>query len=563
MSNQIVRVLLAAVALLMALTGCSRKDADPQADLQKRDGQVQAAARRAGRDFVILATTDLRDVQPLEQLALRATGVRLKFVFSSTMESTEAVLTGKTNASAAWFANAKYLLSDPAGQARVKLQEKIMFSPLAIGVSESDAQALGWDRPEVASKVTWKTITSAARDGKLHFAMSNPATSNQGFMALMGVVAAAADKADALTADDVDRGAIAAFLKGYRLVGDNSSDLFRQFMSEQGPRLNGFINYESLLMSFNASGKLREKLTIVRPNQGVSTADYPLMLLDDSRRDEYLRLVEWLKGPQAQEWLARETLRRPVNAEVASRLTEVLPDTGTLVELPFSPDRRLANGLIESYRNEFRRPIASTFVLDVSGSMRKDGRLQQMQKAIGYIAGDDASLTGRVARLTDREKIWLMSFSDHPNQPVLFEIPAAKPRTKGVATMADTQAKTAVLDGVRQFVDGLRADGETALFDSVLLALQNMAAERASHPEYQYSVVALTDGMNSVGTFDSFVERYRTQPEAVKSIPVFMILYGDARVEELQSLVSVTGGKVFDATKTPLFSVFKEIRAYQ
>ena len=78
------------------------------------------------------------------------------------MESTEAVLSGKTKADAAWFANAKYLLSDPQGQARVKLQEKIMLSPITVGVSESAAKKLGWDDPATAEKVTWKTISKAA-----------------------------------------------------------------------------------------------------------------------------------------------------------------------------------------------------------------------------------------------------------------------------------------------------------------------------------------------------------------------------------------------------------------
>ena len=47
------------------------------------------------------------------------------------MESTEAVLNGEAKADAAWFANARYLLSNPQGQSRVKLQEKIMLSPIA------------------------------------------------------------------------------------------------------------------------------------------------------------------------------------------------------------------------------------------------------------------------------------------------------------------------------------------------------------------------------------------------------------------------------------------------
>ena len=358
---------------------------------------VQAPAAAPAADspvFKVLATSDLRDAQPLEDMVAKATGVKLKFSFGGTMESTEAVLTGKTDAHAAWFANAKYLLSDPQGQARVKLQDKIMLSPIAVGVSESAAKKLGWDDAATAAKVDWKVITQAARDGKLSYALSNPATSNQGFMALMGVVAAASNKAEALSAEDVDRTAIANFIKGYKLPGDNSTYLSEKFIEQQGTKVNAFINYESWLLSLNNSGKLREKLTLVYPREGVSTADYPFMLLNDERRADYQKIVAYLKGTEAQTWLARQTLRRPINAEVAASLGDLLPKGGMLVELPFSPDRALSDGLIDAYLNEFRRPIASTFVLDTSGSMAGNNRRAQLIEAL--------ALRGRGRRVAHR-----------------------------------------------------------------------------------------------------------------------------------------------------------------
>ena len=408
---------LLAGAAALALAACGRNEPEPAKAPPPPKAETQV--------FSVLATTDLKDAQALEQMVEKATGVKLRFSWGGTMESTEAVLSGKTKADAAWFANAKYLLSDPQGQARVKLQEKIMLSPITVGVSESAAKKLGWDDPATAEKVTWKTIAKVASEGKLTYALSNPATSNQGFMALMGVVAAASDKADALAAADVDRGAIASFLKGYKLVGDNSTYLAEKFIEGQGPRLNAFINYESWLLSLNNGGKLKEKLVLVYPKEGVSTADYPFMLLQDARRADYQKVVAYLKGSEAQTWLARQTLRRPISGEVAAQVADLFPKAGgTLVELAFSPDRQLSDGLIDAYLNEFRRPIASTFVLDTSGSMEGGGRRAQLVQAIHYIAGDDASLTGRLAKLTDRERVWMLPFSDRPRQMTYFELPA-------------------------------------------------------------------------------------------------------------------------------------------
>jgi Ca-activated chloride channel family protein len=383
-------------------------------------------------------------------------------------------------------------------------------------------------------------------------------------MALMGVVAASSQKTDGLSAADVDRAAIAAFLKGYKLPGDNSTYLSERFIEQQGTYVNAFINYESWLLSLNQSGKLREKLVLVYPHEGVSTADYPLMLLNDARREDYQKVVAYLKSEPAQVWLAKTTLRRPIVPEFAAKVADVLPSQGMRVELPFSPDRALADGLIDAYLNEFRRPIASTFVLDTSGSMEREGRRQQLVQALHYIAGADRSLTGRIARLTNREKLWLQPFSDTPYGLQAFEIPGGSATAKGVQIQEDSDAKQQSLADVRQFADGLRMRGGTALFDAVYQSLQHMAAEKAKNPSYQYSVVAFTDGENNQGrTFAQFKQDYMALPEDARAIPVFMVLFGEANERELNDLVKVTGGRLFDARKTPLYSVFKDIRAYQ
>jgi Ca-activated chloride channel homolog len=527
---------------------------------------TQAAPEATGGSpLQVLATSDLKDLEPLAAQIKSATGVDVQFRFGGTMESTQEVLSGdsggKPKPDVAWFANAKYLLSDAAGQGRVKVQEKIMLSPIAVGVSKSDAARHGWDKPE--AKLTWADIARAAKEGKLQYALSNPATSNQGFMALLGVVAAAGGKGEALSAADVDRGAIADFLKGYKIVGDNSTYLAEQFIKQQGTRANAFINYESWLLSLNASGKLREPLHLIYPFEGVSTADYPFMLLNESKRADYLKVVDYLKGDAAQLWLARQTLRRPMRAELAAQVADILPARGFQVELPFSPDRQLADGLIDAYLNEFRKPIASTFVLDTSGSMQGKRR-EQLVEAIHYLAGADASLTGRVAKLTNRERLWFLPFSDRPREPVPFQIPAGSKLSKGVLPQVDTDAKLAELKRVRDAADALNMAGGTALYDSVLAGLQHMLEERKRNPDYQYSVVAFTDGKNTVGRkLEDFKRAYEQLPEDVRGIPVFMVLFGEAGEADLKELVNITGGRVFDARKTPLYAVFKDIRAYQ
>lgn len=536
----------AALVTSLALAACGRSESPKPTQAP--------AVPTAANTLSILATSDLRDLEPIAANIEKATGVQVSFKFGGTFESTEAVQADTAKTDAAWFANAKYLLSDPKGQARVKLQEKIMLSPLVIGVSESSAKQLKWDGE---AKVTWADVMQAAKSGKLRYAMSNPASSNQGFMSVMGVAAATSGKSEALTLADINREAVRDFLSGYKLIGDNSTYLSQKFKERQGnapDQINAFINYESWLLSLNASGELKERLTLIYPHEGVATADYPLMLLNDTKRAQYQKVVAYLKSEPAQLWLAEKTLRRPINPDVAKKVAKLFQTDRILIELPFTTDRAVADSLIESYLNEYRVPTASTFVLDVSGSMNDDGRLGKLRGALHAIAGADNSITGRFSRLTSRERLWLMPFSSKVFEATRFEIPPTAKQEEKEARFAE----------IRRYADNLVAKGGTALYDAIYAALEQLDAERAASPGYAYSVVVFTDGERTEGMkIDAFMRRYHELSPAAKKIPVFLVLYAGGDEAALKQIASATGGKVFDARKVPLASVFKEIRSYQ
>ncbi|MDG4597242.1 MAG: VWA domain-containing protein [Candidatus Contendobacter sp.] len=539
MAEAAVRRLTLAFLLAMVALGLAACDNAPAPS-----ENIKAAPDPAA--FSILATSDLRDAEALASMIQQATGVKVRFIFGGTMESADKVINGKADADAAWFANAKYVLSDPAGQARVKMQEKIMLSPLVIGVSRSDAQRLGWTGD---AKVTWKAVAEAAQSGRLRYAMSNPASSNQGFMALMGVAAAFADKPEALTLADVRKDRVREFLAGYKLVGDNSTYLSERFIEKQGAEINAFINYESWLLSLNQSGKLREPLALIYPHEGVTTADYPLLLLNDAKRADYIKIVEYLKGPTAQRWLAEKTLRRPLNPDIARQTASLFPSGRLLVELPFTADRAVADALLDAYMNQFRTPIASVFVLDVSGSMNEAGRRQALVESLHLLAGGDDSITGRLARLASRERVIMLPFASTFLPLQRFDIPT------------DDSAKAQTFAQIRRYADGLRMEGRTRLYDATLAALTLLAEEKAKNPGYLYSVVLFTDGQSNEGM--DLAAFQRALWPAARDIPVFAILYGEGNVRELEEVARLTRGKTFDARKVRLPTVFREIRAYQ
>src|SRR5262249_46460486 len=155
---------------------------------------------------------------------------------------------------------------------------------------------------------TWKDIADAARQSKFTFGMTNPTASNTGLTATIGLAAALAKNPDALTEADLRNPRLADFFKAQTLTSGSSGWLAEAYERDQ-TKVDGIINYESVLLSLNASGRLSEPLTLVYPKEGIITADYPLMLLNADKRAQYDKLAAYLRGKDFQTKMSAQTLR--------------------------------------------------------------------------------------------------------------------------------------------------------------------------------------------------------------------------------------------------------------
>lgn len=538
MTRLLHRALLAFAALLLASCGGGNGAGDA--------GNGGPARADDARAFTVLAGSELKDVdtQLGEEIA-RATGVRLRFTYAGTLDAIDRLAAGE-RFDAVWVSHGKYLAMNPALKQRLLAQEKIMLSPVVLGVKASKARELGWDK----SDPTWKDIAEASRTGRFSFGMTNPTSSNTGFTALVGIAAALAANPDALTEADVANPALKAFFQGQRMTAGSSGWLAEAYAREQG-KVDGLINYESVLLSLNRDGRLSEPLSLVYPKEGIVTADYPLMLLEAGKRADYDKLVAFLRSPAFQTRLSAATLRRPVNPE--AQAATAIPQR-TLIELPFPGQPQVIESLLQGFLADVRIPATSRYVLDLSGSMGNDGRIQAMKAAMGTLAGGSAaSLTDRYARFQNRERIGVLTFSSRPG------------RTRSFDMGADAASNAATLSAIRADIAPMRPDGGTAIFDSVRQALDELAADKraAREPRY-YTVVLMSDGENTEGSdLREFLAWYAAQDETLRSIRVFPILFGDADPEEMKALAQATGGQVFDAKSKSLTLVFKDIRGYQ
>ncbi len=524
--NKPLIAVLAGVAAL-SLASCRRVSPTPPAN-----------------SFEVLAGSELKDIETGLKADIRAaTGLDLAFTYSGTLDAVDKIA-GGGRFDALWVSHGKYLAMNDALKGRIVAQEKTMLSPVLLGLKASRAHALGWD----AAEPTWKDIADAARAGKFTFGMTNPTSSNTGLTATIGLAAALAKNPDALTEADLKNPRLSDFFKGQRLTSGSSGWLAEIYQRDQS-KVDGIINYESVLLSLNASGKLAEPLTLVYPKEGIITADYPLMLLNGARRADYDKLAAYLRSAGFQTRMSALTLRRPVNPDAV--MASAIPRR-TLIELPFPGQASLISALLDNFLSDVRIPGSSRYVLDLSGSMQ-GSRIAGLKQSMLMLASSASTGSERYARFQNREEVGIITFSSEPGPTVLFPM--------GSTPEQNSKARTAIA----QFIEPLSADGQTAIYSSVQRALVELGQERGREKEKRYyTVVLMTDGENNQGlTQAQFEEWYRNQGDSVRGIPVFPILFGEGNPAELRELADLTGGRLFDSRSNTLAAVFKEIRGYQ
>ncbi|NUR39996.1 MAG: VWA domain-containing protein, partial [Streptomyces sp.] len=370
-------------------------------------------------------------------------------------------------------------------------------------------------------------VAEAVRDDGLTYGMTDPTVSNSGFSTLISVASALSGAQSALTDEDVTKATprLKEFFRGQQLTSGSSGWLASAY--KRRGNVDALINYESVLKGI-------PELTVIRPRDGVVTADYPLSTLttaDAAQRDAVRRLTEALRTPENQREITERTHRRPVVPSVAPAAGL---GTDRRRELPFPGTRSVADGLLDAYDNELRRPSRTVYVLDTSGSMEGD-RLKRLKKALTDVSAD----------FRGREEVTLMPFG------------SAVKDVRGLTMDADPRSG---IEDIRADIQALTAEGDTAIYSSLEQAYGQLRGER----DMFTSIVLMTDGENTTGsTAAEFEAFYRALSPAQRQIPVFPILFGDSDRSALEHLADLTGGRLFDAQKGSLDGAFEEIRGYQ
>lgn len=484
------RLLAAIVLLAAALAGCTSSTAEPTR-------------------LTVLASAELADLAPVLDDLRRETGVELALDLG---EAATSLVPGEYHHDLAWLSSDRFFHLKAKGSGftgPTPLATSTMLSPLAVGVKAGKAKDL--------REASWADLADRAAGGQFRFGLADPHTTGSGLDALIGVATAAAGTGRALRPEDVTCDKLRGFLAGRAFTSSGATELTEEYLRRQDD-VDAVVNYESVLLSLNASGRLTEPLEIIHPRDGVVVSEYPLLLLDPAKRAAYDRVVGWLRAEPAQRAIMERTGRRPIDPMVAR--SERL--SGPIGNALYFPDRQ---EVVDTLLAAYDRAVSGAghhvvFALDYSTSMAGP-RIAGLREAFAALNGFDRFFVG--------ETITVVRFAGR----VLDE------RTVTVSGEGDLAA-------LRDFI----ASDDFADSTAIWSALDH--AHRVADAD---AVVLMTDGGNNAGmSADDFLNA-RTG-----TARTYAIRFGEADPVELDRVARATGGRVVDATATSLIEAVKEVR---
>ena len=431
-------------------------------------------------------------------------------------------------------------------QRRVKSIKSIAQSPVILGLRRSKAEELGW----IGAKVASKDILAAVAAGKLKFLMTSATQSNSGAAAYLAMLAASIGKPDLIETGDLDREdvrtAVRTVLSGVQRSSGSSGWLGELYLDgeRKGAHYDGLWNYEAVIKELNDTlrSEQKEQLYAIYPVDGVSVADSPLGFVDRGRGKEvetfFNELQIFLVGPEAQGRIAQTGRRiELIRGKNIAGDGETNLDPSRQLTVVRTPEPAVIQKALNIYQDALRRPSLTALCLDLSGSMQGLGETQLLE-AMKFLLTPQRTRE-MLVQWTREDHIIVLPFDDH----VLWREEAGG--ADGDQSRLLQRALT------------LRAGGGTDFYTCAAEALR-MMQPLLKDGRHLPAIVIMTDG-KSQGEFSTFETPWRKDPYRV---PVFGITFGqDADKSQLDNLAKLTGGRVFDGTKS-LAEAFRAVRGY-
>jgi Ca-activated chloride channel family protein len=318
-----------------------------------------------------------------------------------------------------------------------------------------------------------------------------------------------------------------------------STGFFSDKMIERGPTyLSAAVLYENLVIESYARPRQLD-LVAIYPEEGTFWSDHPYSVLDaawvtPAHREAAATFLGFLKARPQQE-RAMALGFRPVDPAIkvaapidpAHGVDPLQPQT--LLEVP---DGATLDALLAAWRRT-KKPADVVLVFDKSGSMRGRPLDEAKRGAKAFLATLDA-----------RDQVTLMFF-DRIVYPAFGPVELGKAR-------AQLEAR----------IDGISAEGGTALYDATLAAHDLLEARRKASVHRIRAVVVMTDGADT----DS---RHKLEP-TVKGlhgedggVAVFTLGYGDEPNEAaLEAIAKAGAGSFSRGSVDTIIQIFRDLASF-
>ena len=503
-------------------------------------GKEKSYIGTKGESLTIVSGSENKELEPILEEYADQNNIRISMVYKGSLDIMHELEDGTTDYDAIWPASSVWLnMGDTAH--RVKYAESISINPVVFGIKKSLAEELGFvDKKDVSIK----DILAAIQSGKLNFCMTSATQSNSGASAYIGFIYALLGTPDVITESDLDKPELQEQLKELLSGIDRSSGSsdWLKDMFVKGD-YDAMVNYECLTIA--ADNELtqegREPLYVVYPFDGLSIADSPLGYIDngDSKKEEAFKgLQKYLLSSEAQDKIQR-TGRRSGYTGVSDKNKDVFKSEWGLqpdrVISPFKmPDTDTIRKALNLYQTALRKPSATVYCLDFSGSMSGDGE-EQLTKAMEQLL-IQANAAKNYLQASDKDINIIIPF----NEDIIYDEKAEGNGTE--------------MENLYQDIEACDAGGGTNMYTAILQGMDDLASYGK---DYNRAIVVMTDG-ESMEDYDELQERVEKDGS---QIPVFSIMYGDADKRQLEKIADLTNARVFDG-RDSLTDAFRKVKGY-
>lgn len=201
-----------------------------------------------------------------------------------------------------------------------------------------------------------------------------------------------------------------------------------------------------------------------------------------------------------------------------------------------SSTKRRGGVLLKGRALAVRQPVHLYFLIDTSGSMGMENKLENVQRSMNFI----------LPFLTPEDQISLATFDSQ-----------AKNHLSRMVVSSDNKQV------IEYKIQGMKPDGNTNLSAGLLLAGPTFEQRQTDGVDRKQGLIVLTDGHANVGVTDEalILQIVKSMMQKTPALSITTVAYGEDHNADLLSKMSIEGGGSYNIVKNleDVASVFGEI----